>query len=766
MRARKNVSIQRVVRPALFLNLLAAAVLAAGSVHAEAPADAKANSATGDAPPDTGAAPADKTTKLSTITITAERHAENIQTVPISASTISDEKLDVLTSSGQDIRALAAAAPSLNVESDFGRVFPRLYIRGYGNADYHETASQPVSLIYDDVVLENSMLKGFPAFDLEQIEVLRGPQGTLFGRNTPAGVVKFDSVKPDQDFGGYTNLSYGTYNTANLEGAINLPINPDWSSRISVNLQHRDDWVGDTYTGRKDQFEGYDDYAMRAQLLYKPADSGFSALFNVHLRDLDTNSTLFRSNSILQGTNQLVPGFRADQVDQDGENPLKFRNYGGNVRLQWNVGDLSFHSITAYETLHVYSRGDVDGGNPGNTPYTIETADEMKHHQQITQELRVESDRSGRLSWQAGAFYFYETFQLNQIDYVDATTGLRQQEAYNIERSFYRNNAWAVFGSMRYNVNDDLNIRAGLRYTDDSKGLHTDPNGGWNYLGFTQFGDHASASRVNWDLSADYRVNANVNAYARVATGFRAEQIQQAQEFNAYSVAAPETIVSYEGGIKTDLLDHRVRFNLDGYYWDVKNQQLNAIGGPTNGAFLGNAKKTVGHGVEMDAEALLTENLKLTVGASQNFTKIEDPNYTVAVCSAPCTVLNREGTVGGATVAYIDGNALPKAPKYIANVTLRYGIPFRGGELFAYTDWSYRSKMNINLYRSIEFTAPSLVQGGVRVGYNWNDGKYEAALFGRNITNQVKLISGLDFNNLVAEINDPRIWGVQFKAKF
>ncbi len=137
---------------------------------------------------------------------------------------MSREDLDVLSTGGQDVRLLAARIPSLNVESSFGRAFPRFYIRGYGNGDFRLNASQPVSLIYDEVVQENPILKGFPIFDLDQIEVLRGPQGTLFGRNTPGGVVKFDSVRPASEFGGYVNVSDATYNTANVEGAINMPL--------------------------------------------------------------------------------------------------------------------------------------------------------------------------------------------------------------------------------------------------------------------------------------------------------------------------------------------------------------------------------------------------------------------------------------------------------------------------------------------------------------------------------------------------------------
>src|SRR5687768_5459046 len=172
--------------------------------------------------------------QLDEVIVTAERRFENIRNVPSSISTVSRDDLDVLSTGGQDVRLLAARVPSLNVESSFGRAFPRFYIRGYGNGDFRLNASQPVSLIYDDVVQENPILKGFPIFDMDQIEVLRGPQGTLFGRNTPGGVVKFDSVKPSDEFGGYVSVSDATYNTSNIEGAINIPFGEGWAVRFSA----------------------------------------------------------------------------------------------------------------------------------------------------------------------------------------------------------------------------------------------------------------------------------------------------------------------------------------------------------------------------------------------------------------------------------------------------------------------------------------------------------------------------------------------------
>ncbi len=124
---------------------------------------------------------------LPAVTVTAERRTENVKDVPSSISTIAGEKFDVINTGGMDIRMLSGRVPSLNIESSFGRAFPRFYIRGYGNTDFRSNASQPVSLIYDDIVQENPILKGFPVFDVDHIEVLAGPQGTLFGRNTTGG---------------------------------------------------------------------------------------------------------------------------------------------------------------------------------------------------------------------------------------------------------------------------------------------------------------------------------------------------------------------------------------------------------------------------------------------------------------------------------------------------------------------------------------------------------------------------------------------------
>ena len=155
-------------------------------------------------------ATAEKNNQLEVIQITARKRVENAQEVPVAVSALQGDSLDAYSSAGMDIRFMNAKIPSLSIESSFGRSFPRFYVRGLGNTDFDLNASQPVSLVVDEVVQENAILKGFPVFDVARVEVLRGPQGTLFGRNTPAGLVKFDTVKPSQEFEGYGSVSYGS----------------------------------------------------------------------------------------------------------------------------------------------------------------------------------------------------------------------------------------------------------------------------------------------------------------------------------------------------------------------------------------------------------------------------------------------------------------------------------------------------------------------------------------------------------------------------
>ncbi|WP_019831227.1 TonB-dependent receptor [Sphingomonas sp. PR090111-T3T-6A] len=747
----------------LFCGASAIAALAAASAQAQTSDTAAASAPS--APAQNGE-----------ILVTASRREESAKNVPVAVTAIGGEKLAVLNSSGLDIRFLSSRTPSLQIESSFGRTFPRFYIRGLGNTDFDPNAAQPVSIVYDDVALESNFLKSFPVFDLQNVEVLRGPQGTLFGRNTPAGVIKLDSQKPTDHFGGYLTGSLATYKTANVEGAVGGPIADGLDWRASGILQRRDNWVtNDSDTGSAPKhLEGYRDLAGRFQLGYTSGD--FHALWNIHGRDLNGSPRLFRAGLFTPGSNHFQPGFDKDHVSQDGVSEQDMSQWGTNLHLDYKFEGIgTLYSITAYETAHVKSVGDIDGGNAYPFPTGIgnpiasppalnagafpdNTGDIVRPHE-FSQEVRFASEDFGGFRAQGGVYYFHQRLNYHELDF-DAT-GTQDGDVYHSDK----NENYGIFASGEYKATDKLTLRAGVRYSHDSKrDFVTGSTPGITDTLTLPMSTPAHGSDVTWDASATYALTPQLNVYARVATGYLGPAIQDRVTFGSVpSVAKKQTTISGEGGFKFESRDRRFHVDLDGYWWRTKNLQLTAVGGQSNSAALINADHAVGYGIEGQVDARPIPNLTLTAGGSWNFTEIRDPNISVGVCGAACTVTDPLDAAGR---AIIDGNDLPQAPRYVFNVTARYGIPLKnGGEIFAYTDWAYRSKINYFLYTAKEFRGRSLTEGGLKLGYK-TPNNWEVAAFARNITNQIRSISAIDFNNLTGMINEPRIIGGEVKIVF
>jgi iron complex outermembrane receptor protein len=187
------------------------------------------------------------------------------------------------------------------------------------------------------------------------------------------------------------------------------------------------------------------------------------------------------------------------------------------------------------------------------------------------------------------------------------------------------------------------------------------------------------------------------------------------------------------------------------------------VGGASNFTTLINADKVDGYGFEAELEAKPAKGLTLSAGISYNHNEIKDPSLYVAGCAAACTVLDpvRAGSPG---IFSINGNQLPQSPRWMANWTAGYAAPVGAGEVYLFTDWAYRSKVQFFLYESKEFSDDNMLEGGLRVGYRTN--KFDIAVFARNITDDVSAVSGIDFNNLTVMVNEPRIYGVEVGVKF
>lgn len=712
------------------------------------------------------------------IVVTAQKRVQNVQDVPVSVSTLSGEDLEMLTVGTPDVRILSARVPSLILESSFGRAFPRFYIRGLGNSDFDLNASQPVSMLVDEIVLENPVVKGMPLFDLDQVEVLRGPQGTLFGRNTPAGVVKFDTKRPTQEAGGEFRASYGTYNTFSVDGGIGGPISDTFSYRISGLYQGRSDWVDNGLTGEQDALEGYTTGAARLQLLWEPNEN-FSALLNLHGWSLDGTARVFRANILEPGSNRLVGNFDRDVVYQDGLNEQDIDAQGGLLRLEYDFGPAVLTAITGAEGLEMYSRGDIDGGygsvtHPPSGPGVIfqdsETADGIPSLDQFTQEVRVASQPGGELSWIAGMFYFKEELTAETFSYNSFQLG-NPQNGYAVQDQTAE--SFALFGTLDWALNDRWNLLGGLRFSSDEKDFSAErPWPIFQSPTVAPIREHVQDDVITWDLSAIYKVDSNFNLYGRLATGFRAPSIQGRILFcvdfaggtdpatNCVSKADTEEITSAEVGIKTILADSRLRLNLTGYYYEVDGQQVTAVGGQYNTATLLNVDTTVGYGFEADIEFTPTAHWLTTFGLSYNPTEMQDDNLVVVPCIA-CTVTDPLGPDG----AMVDGNPLPHAPEWIVNAIINFRSSPVDKGWFGTLDASYHSEKNFFLYESEEFKDDAF-ELGLRLGYAWNQAKYEIALFGRNVTDEVNVEGGIDFSNLVGFVNEPRIVGVEFVGRF
>lgn len=726
-------------------------------------------------------------TQLEEVVVTGSRRTENLRDVPLSISAIKGEALDTYNASGQDIRALSARVPSLNIESDYGRSFPRFYIRGLGNTDFDLNASQPVGLVYDDVVQESPMLKGFPVFDVEQVEVLRGPQGTLFGRNSPAGVLKFDSAKPNKRFGAYASIGFGRYSAVNFEGMINVPMSEDWALRVAGISQTANDRVFNPRPTGQRAVEGYDDKAVRAQAAY--TNGNFYALFNVHGRDYEGSATTFRANIIKKGTNDFVDGFNYSSYPSDGLNSQTLQSTGASMTLRWDLPGMTVNSITAHDRAKFYSRGDVDGGygavflpgatlpngspnpavmgpsypgQPGFIPFPAETADGLPNLRQTTQEIRVSSNTKDALQWLGGLYVFQESIQVDSFNFNSFAPG-NPNDGYAVQHQ--KAKSWAAFGSLNYALTEQLKIRGGLRYTSDKKDFDAARTSHPFLPPVGPLRANPSDTNLSWDLGANYTIDKGTTVFARVATGYRAPSIQGRILFaDTISVANSEKALSIEAGLKKDLLDNTARISATVFKYRVKDLQLTAGSGSVNQNRLVNAAKAEGQGFELDLQANLSRNWRATLGLSYNDTEIKDSKLFVAPCGGGCTVTNRAGPVAGTVL--IGGNPLPRAPKWVSNATLKYTTDLAGGYLYVLTDWSFKDEYNMFLYEAKEYRAKSLLEGGLRVGYTWQNGKYEVAAYSRNITDRQQLVAAIDFNNLTGIVNEPRSFGVQFKASF
>jgi iron complex outermembrane receptor protein len=714
---------------------------------------------------------------LEEVLVTAQKREQSLEDVPLSVSSITGESVNDYLSGAQDIRALAARVPGLNIETSNGRTQPRFYLRGLGNIDFDVNANQPVAMVFDDIYLENNTLRSIPLFDLERIEVLKGPQGSLFGRNTNAGAIAVHSVRPSDERRGYFRAAAGSRGNMNFEAASNFSLADDMNMRVSVKHQQRDKWIDNVINGEGFDYGGFEETAFRLQFGWSPNDS-FQGLFKLHGFDQDgSDPNVFYANAIAKGAKGVRSGFNPRAAFHDDDvATMRTHHRGAALNLEWALGeDRMITSITGYDTLENFQSADVDGGTVSFNPadrgelgkqifFGVATGDGLTDHEQFTQEVRF-SGNGDNLFYQMGLYYFDEDFDLLNYNYlVPNDSALVNQKT----------TSYAVFGQAEWSLSDSLSLTVGARWTDDEKDLTVD-----SY--FSSGNVLASAISVdddffNWDVALSWDMNEDWTWYGRVATGSRGPVTLG--RFGFTSSAKTEDSTALEVGFKSTLMDGRARWNSALYSYTNDDHQLTATGGTANVNRLLNADKVNGWGFESELEVQVTEKLFIAANVSYNDTEIDDSNLKDEVCSIYpgtadqhiCTWTDpyagtRDTFFGPAVDVFIDGNPLPRTPEWIYNLILEYTHPMGEGDLYFNTDWSYRDESNLFLYEAVEFVQDERWLGGLRMGYRHNSG-WDMALVGRNVTDEIVVEGAIDFLNATAFVNEPRYWGVELGYNF
>ncbi len=697
---------------------------------------------------------------LDEVIVTAQKREQALEDVPASVSAISGETVRDLLGAAENIRALTNRVPSLNVESSNGRTQPRFYLRGLGNIDFDNNAAQPVGMVLDDIFLESNVLRSLPLFDIERVEVLKGPQGSLFGRNTNAGLVKIDSVRPSDDRNAYVSLAYGDNDTTAVEAATNVEASDNVDMRFSAKYQRRSDWIDNIENGSGDDFGGFEEYAYRLQFLYD-ADESFRALLKFHGFHQDgSQPQVFYANGLEVGKKGLRKGFDETIARHDpGQADMELDHFGVMANLEWDLDNFTITSITGYDEVENFQSTDVDGGvsdgccgTLGQSTFPVATGDGLDDHSQFTQEIRL-STEGDDFFFQGGVYVLNEDMVIRSYDLLmDATTFVDQQT-----------DSFALFGQAELMASEEFSITLGARFTFDEKDLTVIPG-----PNSTAPADSISVDDdyLSWDLAFTYDVNDDWSVYGRLANASRGPVT--IGRFGFVSSAETESSDSVEFGFKSTLFGGRARWNTSVYAFVNDDQQLSATGGGANVNRLLNAREVKGNGIETDFEMLITDNFLLIANASYNKTEINDPDLADLACgSAPsCTYLDPLIEAGGGPfgedVVSIDGNPLPRAPEVMYNIALQYNLPVGDGDVYFHTDWNYRDDSNLFLHESIEFVADSRWLGGLRVGYRSDNGM-DIALVGRNITDELTVDGGINFNNLTVFINEPAYWGVEFR---
>lgn len=745
-------------RTRAFAGVGLAALLAAGAAHAQ-------------------------TTEIEEVVVTAQKRAENLQDVPIAITAMTGETLR--NQRVGNLLGLSGLSPGLQIKTDDNAANPRIFIRGVGVNDFNPSTASAVGIYVDGVYVASPLAQLAAFYDLQQVEVLRGPQGTLYGRNTTGGAVNVITAKPTDTFHANASLDYGRFNAVNFEGGVGGPIAGDTLTFRLSGLYNKDDgYTLNRLTGNTGNDANR--WGLRGALRYKPTDKltadltlsvnqnrgGSILAYNRPLVAADASSGTFdpslgyylcNPGKYTSGACTNVLGYAntsgnlyEGDYQFEGKDILKL--FGAASTITYDFGPVSLVSVTAYQRA---ARNDWEETDAN--PIPIITARYIARQETTSEELRLQSNGKTRARWVAG-LYFANDYLNNNSTY-DVLAALRTPTPANPTGAdpassialfgwplHQTTKSYAAFGQVDYDLTDKLTLNVGLRYSVDDKAFHYVSEAERGLIPIFTFDASKTFRSLSGRLGVQYALTDDVNLYANYNRGYKSGgffsgQTTEPADLGPYN---DEKVDAYEVGAKTELFDRRLRANLSAFYYDYKDLQVYTViqRGALSVQYFTNASAARIYGADAELTASPIEGLDLSLGASLLSAEYKD---FVSVGND------------------YSGNTLPSAPKLSLNGMARYEHPLPVGDLVGQVDFTHRSKVYFDTANTSRLSDPSRTYVNAQLGWRLADGAYELGIWGKNIFDETNIVDitpipGLGFD--VLSVGAPRTYGLYLRARY
>ncbi len=731
------------------------------------------------------------------ITVTARKREESLQRTPVAITAFTSQDMEARNLT--NLMGLADFAPNVAISSSNAGSGSgsnsQITIRGVGQLDFLITTDPGVGTYVDGIYFARSMGGVMDLLDLQRVEILRGPQGTLYGKNTIGGAINLISRKPGNDFGGYAEVTTGRFNRLDMRASANLPIIDDkLAAIVSVSSKNRDGYGYRTTDG--EQLGTVDSAAARAAIRWRPSGEVTVdlAVDGTRKRQSSVVTTLTAINpnapvlnlynavSFLSGgvNPPYTPVVPADPYVSSGTGPNQddLDTWGVSGIVTWEKDNLTIKSLTGYRELRAHFGRD---GDNSPLPY-LETHNDDSQHQ-FSEELQLSGlNLDDRLKWVAGLYYFsehatdytktklasglYQGLEALPAAMIPLAPGVFAGGAGNpvnvlFDNDFLIDSAittrnYSGYVHATYNIVDQLGLTLGARYTHEKKKYFINDvraSSGVPIVDNVHVAD--SWSSFSPKAGLEYQVNDHVLSYFTVSRGFKSGGFNGRPTTSAAEVQAydPEYLTAYEVGVKSEFLDHRVRLNVTGFYYNYKDIQLTVSTATPDGNFVAlteNAGRAHSKGIEVELQAAPVEGLLIEGSAGYI-----DAHYTDV------------GTAQNVTT----NSKFVYTPEWTANSSISYSFALgNAGTLTLRGNWSYRSKYYVNPQNDEALSQDGFSLLGARVTYEDPQQRWKVALFATNLTNKKYINNGVgtldSFGLAEAYFGRPREWGLMVKTSF